>query len=147
MCIDQFLIRLKGVLESEFIQGPKPLLVEICGPLAPAKVGKDRCVRRTESRKKRAEHNERKRNGKQQSCERKAKPEAKHGTLQRPSCRAPSKASLGGAHSKSTMPYPKPALPRDAAKANAACYRAAMGKTCILELLWRELARRCGATL
>ena len=61
MCIDQFLIGLKGVLESEFIQGPKPLLVEICGPPASAKVGLDRCGCRTESRKKVAERYERKR--------------------------------------------------------------------------------------
>ncbi len=106
MRIDQFLIRLKGVLESEFIQGPKHLLVEICGPPAPAKVGKDRCVHRTESRKKVAERKKRERKGKQQSCERKAKPEAKHGTLQRPSCRVPSKASLGGAYSGSTIALP-----------------------------------------
>jgi hypothetical protein len=91
MRIDQFFVRLKRMSESEFIQGPKPLLVEICSSPVLLKAGKNRCVRRAASRKKGADRKERKCEGDQQSCERKAKTKAEHGTPQQLSCCVPSR--------------------------------------------------------
>jgi hypothetical protein len=83
---------------------------------------------------------ERKAEGNQQSCKRKTQTEAEHRSLQRRSCRAPSRKQASA--TPTVVPrllYPKSM--RGARTASAASDVAGMGKSTV-ELLWWELARR-----